>query len=127
MKKTIKEDSKRIILKQNYLDDNNLLEYHINGQKVSLVVRYIEMNKIHEITLINMDFNDYLNELHNIVKINDDNNAVAIFKKDNNDEYWLYDIYKTEDHSLGYLDFLDIEYDNYFNKKIKLILNRRFI
>ena len=119
MRKTIKEDSERLLLEQKYLDYNNLLEYQINGQNVSLVVRYVEMNKIHEITLITMNFDDYLNELQNIVKINDDNTAVAIFKKENEDDYWLYDIYKAEDHSLGYLDFLDIEYDKYFNKKNK--------
>lgn len=118
MKKTIKEDNERIILNQQYLDDNNLLEYLIDEKYISLIVRFIEHSKINEIKLTKMTFDDYLNNLNNLVKINDNNTAVALYKKEN-DEYYLDRLYKAEDHSFAYNDFIDIEYNNYFNSKSK--------
>lgn len=118
MKKTIKDDQERIILGQQYLDDNNLLEYRVDDREISLSVRYIENNKINEIILTKMLYEDYINDLNNLVKINDNNTAVAIYKRNNN-EYYLRNIYKTEDHSLSCSDFIDIEYDMYFNTKKK--------
>lgn len=118
MKKTIKDDQERIILGQQYLDDNNLLEYRVDDREISLSVRYIENNKINEIILTKMLYEDYINDLNNLVKINDNNTAVAIYKRNNN-EYYLKKIYKTKNHSLSVSNFIDKEYDMYFNTKKK--------
>ena len=125
MKKTIKEDLERIVIKEKLLDNNSLIQYECNrdDKTVSLVVRYIKNNTIKEDIITTMTLDEYINELDNIVKINKNDSAIAIFKKEtyNNvfNEYTLRDCYDLKDHSFAIIDFLDIEYNEKFpNNKV---------
>ena len=120
MKKTIKEDKERLIIKEELIGDNNLIQYEYNPQNdiVLLGVRFIEDCSIKEHIITYLTIHQYAKELDKIVRFNEDNNAIAIFKKDN-DEYVLQNFYNLETHDFSCIDFMDLEYNNKFpNNKI---------
>lgn len=115
MKDTIKEDRNRIIIKEELLDDNNLIQYEYDKENDNVVlgIRFIENRTINEHILTTLSIHEYASELNKRVKINEDNSSIAIFnKKDNN--YVLEDCYNLKEHSFSSSEFVDIEYNNKF-------------
>lgn len=132
MKKTIKEDNERKILKQEYLSENSLLEYIEEKDKVFICVRYIENsyfeNGIKEMVVAVLSKEEYETELNNIIEISENNNAIAVFKKrkkDNTEEYYLEKVCMLDEHKSESSDFVDCAYALYFpGKKLGQYLNR---
>ena len=120
MEKTIKEDRKRKIIKEELIGDNNLIQYEYDPHNniVKFGVRFIENLSIKEHIITFLTFQEYLTELDKIVRFNEDNTAIAIFRKEN-DDYVLHNFYNLETHNFSCIDFMDIEYNNKFpNNKI---------
>lgn len=135
MKNTIKEDLERIVIKEEIINDNSLLQYECNRDNkiVTLGVRYIKNNTIQENILTTMTLDEYINELDNIVKININNSAIAIFKKETYrnvfNEYILHDCYDLNKHTFASSEFLDIEYNEKFpNNKVDkyLVVKKKY-
>ena len=133
MKKTIKEEQERIIIREEILDDNSLMQYEFdkNINKVVLVVRFVKNNTIKEHVLTTMTLKEYTDELNRLVKINVNNTAIALFKKEAHEaynEYTLYNCYKLKEHDFSLVDFVDLEYKKYFpnNKGEKcFVINKK--
>ena len=120
MKKTIKEDQERLIINEELIGDNNLIQYEYNPKHdtVLLGVRFVENSSIKEHIITCLTVHQYASQLDKIVRFNEDNTAIAIFKKEN-DEYVLQNFYNLETHDFSCIDFMDIEYNNKFpNNKI---------
>ena len=127
MKKTIREDNNRRILESRYLDDNTLLEFVLEEKEVVVTVRYVSstISGIKEVTLTRMSLEDYTNNLSKIIEENEEKNAIAIFKRDEQGNYELRNVYDVEEHSYAILEFMDIVYAKKFpNKKLNKNLTR---
>ena len=124
MKKTIKEERDRTIIKEEIIDNNSLIQYEYDEEtnNVLLVVRFVKHNTIKEHVLITMTLDDYNDELDKIVKFNKNNSAIALFQKRTYgifNEYTLRDCYDLKEHSFASAEFLDIEYNERFpNNKV---------
>lgn len=121
MKKTIKEDNARRILESRYLNDNTLLEFVLEGNQVVANIRYVSgvVSGIREITLTTMSLEDYANNLSRIIEENETKDAIAIFKRDEDGNYELRNVFDVEEHSYAILEFMDIVYSKKFpNKKL---------
>lgn len=128
MKKTIKEDNARRILESRYLNDNTLLEFVLEGNQVVANIRYVSgvVSGIREITLTTMSLEDYANNLSKIIEENKDKDAIAIFKRDEDGNYELRNVFDVEEHSYAILEFMDIVYSKKFpNKKLDKNLTRK--
>ncbi len=128
MKKTIKEDNSRKILESRYLNDNTLLEYVLEGDQVTASIRYVSgvISGIKEITLTTMSLEDYAKNLSKIIEENEEKNAIAIFKRDEQGNYELRNVFDVEEHSYAILEFLDIVYSKKFpNKQLNKNLTRK--
>ena len=112
MKKTIREDNSRKILESRYLNDNTLLEFVLEGNQVVASIRYVSgvVSGIREITLTTMSLEDYANNLSKIIEENEEKNAIAIFKRDEQGNYELRNVFDVEEHSYAILEFMDIVY-----------------
>ena len=127
MKKTIKEENNRKILESRYLNDNTLLEFVLEGNQVVASIRYVSgvVSGIREITLATMSLEDYANNLSKIFEENEEKNAIAIFKRDEQGNYELRNVFDVEEHSYATLEFMDIVYAKKFpNKKLNKNLTR---
>lgn len=127
MKKTIKEENNRKILESRYLNDNTLLEFVLEGNQVVASIRYVSgvVSGIREITLATMSLEDYANNLSKIFEENEEKNAIAIFKRDEQGNYELRNVFDVEEHSYAILEFMDIVYAKKFpNKKLNKNLTR---
>lgn len=129
MKKTLKEDNNRKILESRYINDNTLLEFTLEEDKVIVGVRYISghISGIKEVILTTMSLEDYTNNLSNIIEENETKDAIAIYKKSKEtDSYKLYSIFDLEEHSYAIQEFIDIVYSKKFpNKKLNKNLTRK--
>ena len=127
MKKTIREDNSRKILESRYLNDNTLLEFVLEGNQVVASIRYVSgvVSGIREITLTTMSLEDYANNLSKIIEENEEKNAIAIFKWDEQGNYELRNVFDVEELSYAILEFMDIVYAKKFpNKKLNKNLTR---
>ena len=127
MKKTIKEDNSRRILESRYLNDNTLLEFVLEEKDVVVTVRYVSspISGIKEVTLTRMSLEDYANNLSKIIEENEKKDAIAIFKRAEQGNYELRNIFDVEEHSYAILEFMDIVYAKKFpNKKLNKNLTR---
>lgn len=127
MKKTIREDNNRKILESRYLNDNTLLEFVLDGNQVVASIRYVSgvVSGIREITLTTMSLEDYANNLSKIIEENEEKDAIAIFKRDEDGNYELRNVFEVEEHSYSILEFIDIVYAKKFpNKKLNKNLTR---
>ena len=122
MKKTIKEEKERRIIREELIGDNSLVQYEYDEEtnRVMLVVRFVKNNTIKEHILITMTLDEYNDELDRIVKFNKNNSAIALFKKEDFEgafyKYTLHDCYDLREHSFALVDFLDLEYHKKFPK-----------
>ena len=80
MKKTIKDDQNRLILKSEMINDNALLEVVADEGYIFLSVRYVKYAKINEVILLKMDIVDYMKNQENLIEFNEDKSAIAIFR-----------------------------------------------
>ena len=115
MKKNIKEDTERKVIKQEYLDENTLLEHIEEENDILITVRFIEKGSIKEHFIAKIEKNDYEQEIDNLIKKNEDSSAIAVFSKVD-DEYTLKNLYLIEEHSSEVGDFLDVAYQLFFEK-----------
>lgn len=118
MEKTIKADRKRKILKEEFLDDNALLEIIMEENRdVIIGLRFVDShkNQIKEQILTRMSIYDYMSEYENLLKVSSDNTAIAIFKKvSEEEEYQLDKMYYIKEHIFADEEFLDITYREKF-------------
>lgn len=112
MKKTIKEDNQRTVIKQEYLNNNSLLEISIVDGKIEVTIRFIEGKSIKEHILTIMSVEDFLLE-KDTYRISEDGKKMALFKT-KNDEYYLERLYDLEEHEFTVCDFMDLEYRKHF-------------
>ncbi len=119
MKKTIREDQERFIMKSELLNDNTLLEYVAEHGNMIVGVRYIEspISGIKEDILINMDIVEFMKHQEELLEINEDKTGIAIFKPSEEGYYSLIDVYDTVEHQFGIQDFIDLEYEKRFKDK----------
>ena len=120
MEKDIKKDSNRSILNSFYINDNTLLEYEINGEEVLFNVRFVENRAIHEHILGKVNIVEFFEHLDDIIQLNEDHSAIAFYQKDG-DEYRLFRLYDTKEHLFALDDFMEEEYQKYFEKKKRYI------
>ncbi len=113
MKRTIKEERETEIIKEEFLDENSLLQYKKdNNNNFEVVIKYITKNQIHEQFLARIENS---NPNKTLLQLNEDSTAIAIFKKYDN-AYQLKRLYKVRTHSFAHSEFLDIVYPNFFSK-----------
>lgn len=121
MKNTIKADNKRQILKEEYLNDNALLELTLEGKNdVVVALRYVQspIKGIQEQILTKISTSDCAEEYDELVKISADKSTIAIFKK-TEENYELDKLYDTEEHTFIPSEFLDIVYlENFPNSTL---------
>ena len=117
MKKTIKEDKERIIIKEEFINDNTLLEYVKEDNNVIIGIRYIEspIGGIKENILVRIKKEDFT-DIHNFFKIDSQKSTIAIFNA-KEDGYQLTKVYDIEEHSLVSEEFMDIVYNKKFPKQ----------
>ena len=115
MKKTIKEDQNRLILESELLNDNTLLEYTADQGYMIVGIRYVEspISGIKEHVLIKMDIADFLKHKEELIEINEDHSAIAIFTPQG-DEYVLRGVYNAVSHGFETPEFIDLEYKKAF-------------
>lgn len=118
MKSTIKKDRERKVIKEEYLDDNTLLEVTIEDKMVVIGIRYVEspIAGIKENILLTMTPEEYMKDKDQTFMINDERNAIAIFEQ-REEGYFLRDVYETEEHSYAPSDFVDIVFKKRFPQK----------
>ena len=115
MKKTIKEDRQRKVIKEELLNDNLILEYTQEKDKIIVGVRFVDspISGIKEHILATYDVAEYTEHIGELIQISEDKSAVALFKPIEGG-YQLYRVYDTEEHSSEVDDFIDIVYDKKF-------------
>lgn len=116
MKKTIKADKSRKILKEEFLNDNSLLEITMEDNRDILVgVRFVEGvgSGIKEHILARINIYDYASEYSDLVKISYDSSAIAIFNK-TKAGYQLDRFYDLEEHAFALDEFKDIVFKKKF-------------
>lgn len=126
MKKTIKADKNRKILKEEYLNDNTLLEIVMEDDRNIIVsVRFVEgsSNTIREHVLTKMTIYDYLSDYNDLIKKSADSSAIAIFVK-TKEGLQLNRFYNIEEHAFALDEFIDIVYEEKFPK---LVLDKHLI
>ncbi len=117
MKKTIKEDQKRLILKSEMINDNALLEYTADQGKMIISVRYVDLSKIKEDIILSMDIVEYMKHQDNLIEFNEDKSAIATFVP-TEEGYAIHNVYDTVEHEYGIPEFVDLEYKKRFNRKL---------
>ena len=120
MEKDIKKDSNRSVLNSFYINDNTLLEYEINGEEVLFNIRFVENRAIHEHILGKVNIVEFVEHIDDIIQLNEDHSAIAFYQKDG-DEYRLFRLYDTKEHLFALDDFMEEEYQKYFEKKKRCI------
>lgn len=119
MESTVKADQNRKIIRRKYLNDNALLEIiqkiENNMDQFRIVLRYVKEQTIKEVYLTDLTLNEYLEELSERVEINEDNSAIAIFRKIK-DGYQLDKVYDVLEYSFVPSDFLDVAYSLKFKE-----------
>lgn len=125
MKDTIKKDKERKIIKEEYLDDNTLLEVSIDEGMVIISVRFVEspITGIREHTLLQVKAEDYMKHMDKLIDVNEKKDAIAIFTP-TKEGYLLRDVYDAKEHEFTNTDFTDLLYRERFPQKK---LNKRTI
>ena len=125
MKKTLKEDLDRIIVKEELIGDNNLIQYEYDWKQdtILLGVRFVAGTSIKEHIIKQMTVHEYASELHEIVRFNEDKSAIAIFKKQD-ENYILDKCYDLNEHAFASIEFMDLEYNQRFPKNP---VNEKFV
>ena len=116
MKNNIREELETKYLKEELVNDNTLLLYEEVAENDILVkMRYIRSNKIHEGYITHLTKKEF--EAGDRIVFNDDNTALAVFKKYKAREV-LTDVVDLETHYSECSDFMDCAYNMKFNNKV---------
>ena len=115
MKKTIREDARRHILRQEYIDDNTLLEFVEEGESILVSIRFVDSGVIREQILRVFPKETGLSRICSMISISDDKEAIALFKA-REGALVLEDVYLVLEHSYSFSDFIDICYASHFDK-----------
>lgn len=116
MKDNIREDKDVKYLKEEIINNDLLLYiYDPKQKKVYVKIRFVDNKQIIEHYVARLTMEEYL-EGDRIV-FNEDKTALAVFKKDNNQEV-LVNFYNLEEHNCECGDFLDCAYNLSFNDKV---------
>ena len=116
MKDNIREEKDVKYLKEEIINNDLLLYiYDSKKKKVYVKIRFIDNKQIIEHYVARLTMEEYL-EGDRIV-FNEDKTALAVFKKDNNQEV-LVNFYNLEEHNCECGDFLDCAYNLSFNDKV---------
>lgn len=116
MKKTIKADKQRKILKEEFLNDNALLQATMEDNRdVTISVRFVEhpLVGIKEHILTKLSIYDYVSDYDNLIKIANDSSAIAVFNK-TDEGFQLDSLYDAEEHTFAIDEFIDIAYEKKF-------------
>ena len=127
MKKNLKEEKQRKIIKEDWIDDNNLLEYVLEKEQISIGIRFIDSktNSLKEHILKQISIKDWEQKEKEWIEISRDKTVIAIFQEIGQ-EYALESVYDIVDHSPIYYEFMDIIYEKKFpnnplNKELRKI------
>ena len=116
MKDNIREEKDVKYLKEEIINNDLLLYIYDSKKKIVYVkIRFIDNKQIIEHYVARLTMEEYL-EGDRIV-FNEDKTALAVFKKDNNQEV-LVNFYNLEEHNCECGDFLDCAYNLSFNDKV---------
>ena len=116
MKDNIREEKDVKHLKEEIINNDLLLYIYDSKKKIVYVkIRFIDNKQIIEHYVARLTMEEYL-EGDRIV-FNEDKTALAVFKKDNNQEV-LVNFYNLEEHNCECGDFLDCAYNLSFNDKV---------
>ena len=116
MKDNIREKKEVKYLKEELINNDLLLYiYDSKTNKVYVKIRFIEKDRIVEHYVARLTMEEYLEG--DRIKYNEDKTALAVFKKDNNQEV-LVNFYNLEEHNCECGDFIDCAYNLYFNDKV---------
>ena len=118
MEKTIKKDRERFVLKEELVNDNTLLEYTYEGMNIHIGVRYVDspVGGIKETHLCTIHVHDYQDMVPDLIRINDDRNAIAVFKRTDKG-LQLDRLYDAESHGFVVDDFRDQQFKEKFPYK----------
>ena len=117
MKSTIREDNNRKVIKQEYLNDNALLEVTELDDSIKVSIRFVENDSVKEHALTTMTRSKYLQEGEERIVISEDGKKIALFRREGED-FWLERLYDLEEHSFTVADFMDIEYKKHFKSPV---------
>ncbi len=125
MKATIRDDQNRQIIKEEYVNENSLLEVSKENEDFIVTVRYVESPRIgireHYLTRIN--FFEYKTLFSELVRISDDNTTIAIFKCVE-DGFLLEKVYDASSHEFLPDEYMDIKFMENFSD---IVLNKQLI
>ena len=117
MKDNIREEKELKYLKEELINNDLLLYiYDSKTNKVYVKIRFIEKDRIVEHYVARLTMEEYLEG--DRIKFNEDKTALAVFKKDNNNQEVLVNFYNIEEHNCECGDFLDCAYNLSFNDKV---------
>ena len=117
MKKTIKEENKVNIINSDYINDNMVLEcvYDEKKDSVTIRVRYIKENSIHETIFTTVSMGEYMESFSGLIRMSEQKDTIAIFKKIGTN-FELNSIYDVNEHSMIPEDFKEIVFKQKFPK-----------
>lgn len=130
MKATIRDDQNRQIIKEEYVNENSLLEVSKEKDDFMVTVRYVESPSvgIREHFLTNINFFEYKTLFSELVKISNDNTTIAIFKCVE-DGFVLEKVYDASSHEFLPDEYMDIKFMEKFSDislNNQLILKKDF-
>ena len=117
MKKTIKEENKVNIINSDYINDNMVLEcvYDEKKDSVTIRVRYIKENSIHETIFTTVSMGEYMESFSGLIRMSEQKDTIAIFKKIGTN-FELKSIYDVNEQSRIPEDFKEIVFKQKFPK-----------
>jgi len=116
MERTIKDDNRRHIIRQEYINDNMELQCALDDETniVTISVRYVsELNTINETIFKKVGLDEYMESYYDLVRFNAMKNTVAIFNKIGTD-FTLERVYDIKERSFIPEDFKDIVFHEKF-------------
>ncbi len=125
MKATIRDDQNRQIIKEEYVNENSLLEVSKEKDDFIVTIRYVESPSVgiieHFLTKIN--FFEYKTLFSELVRISNDNTTIAIFKSVE-DGFVLEKVYDASSHEFLPDEYMDIKFMEKFSD---IVLNKQLI
>ena len=125
MKATIRDDQNRQIIKEEYVNENSLLEVSKEKDDFIVTIRYVESPSVgiieHFLTKIN--FFEYKTLFSELVRISNDNTTIAIFKCVE-DGFLLEKVYDASSHEFLPDEYMDIKFMEKFSD---IVLNKQLI
>lgn len=115
MKKSIREERSRIVIKEDMIEDNSLLQYIASPNGIDISVRFIDTatNSIKDHLLKAVPIEEFEDFLDRGLQINESQDTIAIFKKTEKGMQ-LERLYYLSEHNFEECDFLAMAYQKKF-------------